>query len=87
MMHIKEDLLLIRKNSPCGRSRFHYSLSEWSFTICLTPNNCKYNVLSVSLNKHFLPSVLISLPSHTKLVGLNRDLLSVSVNKQFNFIR
>ena len=39
MMHIKEPLLLIGKSSLCGSSRFHLSLSEWSFTICLTPYN------------------------------------------------
>ena len=32
MMHIKEPLLLIG---------FPFSLSEWSFTICLTPYNRK----------------------------------------------
>ena len=37
MMHIKELLLLIRKNNPCCGSGFPLSLSEWSFTICLTP--------------------------------------------------
>ena len=37
MMHIKEPLLLIGKSSPCGGSGFPLSLSEWSFTICLTP--------------------------------------------------
>ena len=52
MMHIKEPLLLIGKRSPCGGSRFHLSLSEWSFTICLMPYNHK-NVLSASLNKTF----------------------------------
>ena len=41
MMHIKELLLLIGKNSPCGSSWFPPSLSEWSFTICLTPYNRK----------------------------------------------
>ena len=41
MMHIKEPLLLIRKSSPCGSSRFPLSLSEWSFTICTTPYNGK----------------------------------------------
>ena len=41
IMHIKKTLLLIRKSSPCGGSRFPLSLSEWSFTICLTPYNCK----------------------------------------------
>ena len=41
MMHIKEPLLLIRKSSPCGSSRFPLSLSEWSFTICVTPYNRK----------------------------------------------
>ena len=47
MMHIKEPLLLIGKSS----------LSEWSFTICLTPYKRKLNVLSASLNKTF-PSFL-----------------------------
>ena len=41
MVHIKEPLLLIGKSSPCGGSRFPLSLSEWSFTICLTPYICK----------------------------------------------
>ena len=41
MMHIKEPLLLIGKSSPCGGSGFHLSLSEWSFTICMTPYNRK----------------------------------------------
>ena len=39
MVHIKEPLLLIDKSSLCGGSRFHFSLSEWSLTICLTPYN------------------------------------------------
>ena len=38
-------------SSPCGGSGFPLSLSEWSFTICPTPYNRKYNVLSTSLNK------------------------------------
>ena len=41
MMHIKEPLLSIEKSSPCGGSGFPLSLSEWSFTICLTPYNRK----------------------------------------------
>ena len=41
MMHIKEPLLLIGKSSPCYGSGFPLSLSEWSFTICLTPYNRK----------------------------------------------
>ena len=41
MVHIKEPLLLIGKNSPCGGSDFPFLLSEWSFTICLTPYNRK----------------------------------------------
>ena len=41
MMHIKEPLLLIVESTTCGGSRFLLSLSEWSFTICLTPYNCK----------------------------------------------
>ena len=55
MMYIKEPLLLIGKSSPCGGSGFPLSLSEWSLTICLTPHNRNYNVLSASLNKT-LPS-------------------------------
>ena len=53
MMHIKEILLLIGKSSPCGGSGFPLSLSEWSFTIYLTPYNRESNVLSASLNKTF----------------------------------
>ena len=41
MVHIKEPLVLIKKSSPCGNSGFPLSLSEWSFTICLTPYNHK----------------------------------------------
>ena len=41
MVHIKELLLLIRKNSPYGGNMFPLSLSEWSFTICVTPYNRK----------------------------------------------
>ena len=48
MMHIKEPLLLIGKSSlligksnPYGGSGFPLSLSEWSFTICLTSYNRK----------------------------------------------
>ena len=54
MVHIKEPLLLLDKSSLCGGSGFPFSLSEWSFTICLTPYNRRYNVLSASLNKTFL---------------------------------
>ena len=39
MVHMKEPLLLIEKSSPCGGSGFPLSLSEWSFTICLTLYN------------------------------------------------
>ena len=41
MVHIKEPLLLIDKSSLCGGSGFPLSLSEWSFTLCLTPYNRK----------------------------------------------
>ena len=58
MVHIKELLLLIKKNNPCGGdSRFPVRLSEWSFTICPMPYNHNYNVLSALLNKTF-PSFL-----------------------------
>ena len=52
MMHIKEPLLLIGKSSLYGGSGFAISLSEWSFTICVTPYNRRSNVLSSSLNKN-----------------------------------
>ena len=42
-MHIKELLLLNGKSSPCDGSRFPLSLSDWSFTICLTSYNRKLN--------------------------------------------
>ena len=54
MVHIKEPLLLIDKSSLCGGIGFPFSLSEWSLTICLTPYNRRWNVLSASLNKTFL---------------------------------
>ena len=41
MVHIKEPLMLIGKSSPCGGSGFPLTLSEWSFTTCPTPYNCK----------------------------------------------
>ena len=41
MIHIKEPLLLIGKIKSCGGNVFPLSLSEWSFTICLTPYNRK----------------------------------------------
>ena len=41
MVNIKEPLLLIRKSSPGGGSRFPLSLSERSFTISQTPYNRK----------------------------------------------
>ena len=41
-VHIKYPLLLIGKSSPCsGDSGFSLSLSEWSFTICMTSFNRK----------------------------------------------
>ena len=57
MVHIKDPLLIIGKSRPCGNSRFPLWLSEWSVTICLMPYNRKYNVLSASLNKTFLPDL------------------------------
>ena len=41
ILHIKEPLLLIGKSNPCGGCGFPLSLSEWSFTIYLTPYNRK----------------------------------------------
>ena len=39
--NIREPLRLIEKSSLCGGSGFLLSLSEWPFTICLTPYNHK----------------------------------------------
>ena len=67
MVHIKEPLLLIDKSSLCGGSVVPFSLSEWSLTICLTPYNRRYNVLSASLNKTFLSISLVShLPTESQ---------------------
>ena len=42
MGHIKVPLLLIGKSSPCsGGSMFPFLLSDWFFTICPMPYNCK----------------------------------------------
>ena len=60
VMHIKEPLLLIGKSSLCGDSGFPLSLSDWFFTICLTPYNGKWNVLGVSLNKKDISFLFLS---------------------------
>ena len=60
MVHIKETLLLIRKSSLCGSSRFPLYLSGPLPFSGLTPYNRNQNVLSALLNKTF-PSFLISL--------------------------
>ena len=41
MVHKKEPLMLIEKNSPCDGNRFALLLSEWSFTVCLMLYNSK----------------------------------------------
>ena len=81
MMHIKEPLLLIGKSSPCGGSGFPFSLSEWSFTICLTPYNRRQNVLSASLNKTFLS---LSLSSYLRLVDTSARCHAISLSLQPN---
>ena len=73
MMHIREPLLLFGKSSPCGGSEFLLSLSEWSFTICLTPYNRKLNVLNAWLNKTF-PSFLVQ-PVVNIMHGVNIPLI------------
>ena len=72
MMQIKEPLLLNGRSRPRGGSGYPLSISEWSFTICLTPYNRKYNVLNASLNKTF-PSCL----RHNSLA--KTDVLSIGV--------
>ena len=64
----KRSLAANRKESPCGSSGFPLLLSEWSFTICLTPYNRKYNVLSASLNKTFpsFPYILAYIYTHIR---------------------
>ena len=54
MVHIKEPLLLIRKISPYGSSGCPLSLSEWSFTICLTPYNRGIELLISDIIRSFL---------------------------------
>ena len=41
MVLIKEPLLLIGKSSPFRGGWFPLTLSEWLFTVCLTPYNSK----------------------------------------------
>ena len=74
MMHIKEPLLLIGKSSLCGSSGFPLSLSEWSFTICLTTYKRKWNVLSVSLNNIFPPCLY---PPYDPFTGVLRRLATI----------
>ena len=51
-MHIKDNLLLIEKSSPCSLSSRFPFFAERSFTICPKQYNHKErNVLSASLNK------------------------------------
>ena len=81
MMHIKELMLLIRKSSLCGGSGFPLSLSVWSFTICMTPYNHKYNVLSASLNKTFTSflNLLVPCQLNVQLIAI----LEVFINLKF----
>ena len=59
MVHMKDQLLLIGKSIPCREdSGFPLSLHEWFFITCPMPYNPKYSVLSVSLNKHVLRSII-----------------------------
>ena len=85
MMHIKEPLLLIGKSSRCGGSGFSLSLSEWSFTICMTPYNRKKNVLSASLNKafpSFLPSRRLEIVSRMQNIE-HVNLLNVDLTDRY----
>ena len=51
VMHIKEPLLLIGKSSLCGGSGFPLSLSEWSFTICLTLYEWSFTICLTPYNR------------------------------------
>ena len=80
MVHIKEPLLLIKKNSLCGSSGFPFSLSEWSLTICLMPYNHRLkNVLSVSLNKKCLSLSLSFSPSKPWIVTCLNGITRIDV--------
>ena len=78
MVHIKEPLLLIGKSSPCGGSGFPLSLSEWPFTICLTPYNRKSNLFSALLNKTF-PSFIHSLYYLYLYLGFRKKTHAINV--------
>ena len=57
-VHIKDSLLLIRKSSICGNSRFPLKKHMVTMTICLTSNSWWYEnqcALEVSLNKTNFP--------------------------------
>ena len=84
IVHIKEPLLLIGKNSPCCSSGFPLWLFEWSFTICLTPYNRKYNVLSASLNKHFLPSLYTNINIESFINLDFKNIFNLSIEKIFH---
>ena len=74
IMHIKEPLLLIGKNSPCGDSGFSLLLSEWSFIICNFLSCSIYKVKAIkyrgsiqmlilyqlqSIKEHLLPEMFV----------------------------
>ena len=64
MLHIKDLLLLIRKNSPCsGSIRFPLLWSKRSFAICLMPYNHKSKCVVLCYIKHFLLSLLYFMAS------------------------
>ena len=65
-VNIKDPLLV---GSPCiGICGFPLSPSGWSFTICPTPYNCKWNVLSALWNKT-LPSFQTDRQTDTVALG------------------
>ena len=64
IVHIKEPLLLIEKSSPCGSSGFPLLLSEWSFTIFLTPYNCyDNNNFSFESSFYIIPNFVTNRPT------------------------
>ena len=87
MMHIKEPLLLIRKSSPCGSSRFPLLLSVWSFTICLTPYNIRTGMVPLDVSSmwyQFLVSRCFLIAMYYANIGVYSKKLSVSLNKHLN---
>ena len=61
------------KSSPCGGSGFPLSLSEWSFTICLTPYKAKKQTKTnpcpkIALHLFFILFFIFKFPARKRAV-------------------